>query len=506
MMRGIIFGDSLYEEPRTSIARTNGGHRIATLLRKQGIEVEVVDFFNSWTLEELKRLVDASALTFLGLSLGLGQLEQEKTNQIIAYAKQCNPNIKIIVGGAHALTEEFDGIDLYFRGFADGAVSDLVEYLKTGHYREEVTETTSFPRTKNIVNCNKHYAVFDLTNLRTEYSATDFLTSSENIGLETSRGCIFKCKFCNFPLIGKKKNDYIRSKDDLKEEIIHNYNTWGITNYSVTDDTFNDNELKVDILYEISQEVEFDLSFMGYIRVDLLRARPGSLDKLVKAGFKGMHFGIETLTPETSKTIGKGFSGEPLKDYLREIKHSYPNLNITGSFIIGLPNESLEQATDNIRSVVEERLIDSVPLFPLTIPKKSDTNADLSDFSLSWEKHGYEEITINQAKQLVERPEYSLFRGLDLEVQGATEVLWKNSHMNIFDAALAAEKLKQEIHAVTNISGWHCFAASCTESNIDQRLGFKRPEWDWNTLKTNTLKFTEEYKRKKILAIETLWS
>lgn len=498
MMKGLIFGDSLYEVPRTSIARTSGGHRIATLLRKQGVDVEVVDFFNSWSLDELKKIVDSCSLDFIGFSLGLGKLDYEKTNQLITYTKECNKDIKVIVGGAHSLDEGFDGIDLYFKGFAEEAIPDLIEYFETGIYRPDKIETIMFPTTKHVINCNKHYPAIDLTKLRNEYTDNDFLSSRENLGLEVSRGCIFKCKFCSFALIGKNKNDYIRDKEDIKQEIIDNYNKWGITNYSITDDTFNDNEIKVDYLYEISQEVDFDLSFMAYIRVDLLRAKPGSLDKMMKAGFKGMHFGIETLSLETSKSIGKGFTGEPLKAYLREIKDKYPNLNITSSFIIGLPNESYEQAAANIHEIVAEKLVDSAPLYPLGIPKKAEMHTDLSEFSLTWDKHGYEELTVEEATKLLELPKYSMFKGIDLEVRSFSEVIWKNSHMNVFDAWLYTSKLKQEIHSSTNISGWHCFAASSDDITVDQRLGYTRLEWDWNSVKQSTEEFVQNYKRNKM--------
>jgi radical SAM superfamily enzyme YgiQ (UPF0313 family) len=168
---------------------------------------------------------------------------------------------------------------------------------------------------KKVVDCTHYYSKFDLSNLRTNYTANDFLSPHENLTLETSRGCIFRCKFCNFPLIGKNKNDYIRTKEDLKQEIIYNYETYGISQYSITDDTFNDNEIKIDNLYEISQEIDFELKFMCYARIDLLHARPGSLDKMMKFGVRGMFLGIESLNPETSKLIGKGFTGEKLINY-----------------------------------------------------------------------------------------------------------------------------------------------------------------------------------------------
>jgi histone acetyltransferase (RNA polymerase elongator complex component) len=237
---------------------------------------------------------------------------------------------------------------------------------------------------------------------------------------------------------------------------------------------------------------------MAYIRVDLLRAKPGSLDKMMKAGFKGMHFGIESLSLETSKSIGKGFTGEPLKAYLREIKNKYPKLNITSSFIIGLPNESYEQAAANIREVVAEKLVDSAPLYPLGIPKKAEMHTDLSEFSLTWDKHGYEELTVEEAEKLLELHKYSMFKGINLEVRSFSEVIWKNAHMNVFDAWLYTSKLKQEVHSSTNISGWHCFAASSDDTTVDQRLNYTRPEWDWNSVKQSTEEFVQNYKRNKM--------
>lgn len=500
MMRGIIIGDSLYEEPRTSIARTTGAHRIATLLRKEGIVVDVLDFFNSWTPEELNKILNAHPINFLGLSLGLGKLNTEKTNYFICKAREFNPDIKVIVGGGQALTDTFDGIDLYFRGFADGAISDIVEYLKTGYYNTQALAKVSVHETRTVVDCNKHYMTFDLSNLKTEYIDTDFLHHDENLGLETSRGCIFKCKFCNFALIGKKKNDYIRSKEDIKSELIENHARWGIKKYSITDDTFNDNEIKVDMLYEISQEVDFELSFMCYARADLLHARPGSLDKMVKAGVKGMHFGIETLSLESSKLIGKGFSGEPLKNYLREIKKTYPDLHLTGSFIIGLPKETIEESERNIHQMLDENLLDATPIFQLAIPKNSGAFSDLSEFSLTWDKHGYEELSEEELKDLLTLPKYKLFKDMNIERVRKEEILWKNSYMNILDAALAAGRIKKK---ADTLSGWHRFALGISaNSSLDKLLKLKKKEeWDWNSIKQSTINFIEDYKNKKILTI-----
>ena len=59
------------------------------------------------------------------------------------------------------------------------------------------------------------------------------------LSFETSRGCRFKCSYCNFPILGVK-DDYTRDADDFDTNLRRNYDDWGVTEYIITDDTFND--------------------------------------------------------------------------------------------------------------------------------------------------------------------------------------------------------------------------------------------------------------------------
>jgi radical SAM superfamily enzyme len=498
MMRGIIVGDNFYDEPRVAIIRTNGAHRVAGLMRSQGLEVEVLDFFNSWESAELEQVLKAYCPDFIGLSFGLGQLNDAQVNSFISLAKEVNPNIKIIAGGNQVLCNHIKNIDLNFKGFADGAIDDIVEYLKTGVYpNEALVKDLDLGLPKKVVDCTHYYSKFDLSNLRTNYTANDFLSPHENLTLETSRGCIFRCKFCNFPLIGKNKNDYIRTKEDLKQEIIYNYETYGISQYSITDDTFNDNEIKIDNLYEISQEIDFELKFMCYARIDLLHARPSSLDKMVKFGVKGMFLGIESLNTETSKLIGKGFAGEKLINYLREVKQKYPKLHFIGSYIIGLPKETLEQARHNINFAIDEGLIDNSPMYALHITK--DTGGiDTSIFSKEWDQYGYEEMSLAEVNELLTQPKYSALKKVDYETFGKHNVIWKNEHMNYLDAQIGALQIRADIEPKTGLGGWNCFAAAYTKIPVEELLQLKRTEWDWEYVKKAAVDFVEDYKRKKI--------
>lgn len=504
VLRGIILGDNFYENPRTAIGRANGAHRIATILRNKNIYTEVIDFFNSWTTDELKDFLNKfGKLDFVGLSIGLGVLDQDKVNWFLDFVKFNYPDSKIVAGGSRVLEKNYQNVDLFFRGFAEGAISEIINFLSIGKKNPFIVEKIKTHDIKEVIDCNKHFPNFHLSCLITKYKKTDFISKNETLTLEFSRGCIFKCSFCNFPLTGKNKNDYIRDKEDIKSEIIYNYNTYGTTRYLITDDTFNDNEIKVDILYEISKEIDFELYFVCYARVDLLYHKKGTLDKLYKSGVRGMFFGLESLTPDTSKIIHKGFTGDKLKNYLLEIKSNYPNLHITTSLIIGLPNETYSMVKDNVEWLLDNKISNSIPIYPLNIAVDNKINY-ISPFSKDYKQYGYEILTKDEVNFLLANNQdfikYSRFIKDGLLNH---EYPWKNSFMNFLDAKNYTENLLKSIKNRTTVSGWFGFAQGFDiESNniLLNNLFILKENFNWESQIKNTNKFVKNYINNKINA------
>jgi radical SAM superfamily enzyme len=503
---GIIFGDSFYnrESPRVAIGRSTGAHRVATVMRKHNVDVEVVDFFNSWNEDELISLITKfSKLDFIGFSLSLVGLNPQKVNMIIIKAKELYPNITVIAGGFSVMDNYFEGIDLFFKGFTEGAIEEIIQYIHTGKFNPFLIETIKTSRDiKKVVNCTHHYEKFDLALLNTEYTNRDFIQPNEALTIEFSRGCIFKCKFCSFPLVGKNKNDYIREKEDIKQEFIRNYKLWGTTRYILTDDTFNDNEIKINMLYEIANELNFELALTGYVRIDLVWAYKGSLDKLVKSGFKGFLCGIETLNERTSKSINKGFTGDRLKNYLIEIKKQYPELHITGGFIIGLPYESIEVFNNNIQWALKEKAIDSFHFNPLGISKDNGVIA-MSPFSLEWQNYGYELMTADEINDKLNCIDKTNLRKRPTYGRGSTGgpddqyLLWKNEHMDFFDALGYATEWIDTLFKIHPNSAVLTFGRSFNKDSIYDELNVVKNENDEKQIK-DAADFVNSYKSKKL--------
>ena len=92
---------------------------------------------------------------------------------------------------------------------------------------------------------SKEYEEPRMDNIRTHWWREDFnVLPGESLPIEMARGCIFKCKFCNYPLIGKRKGTYIRDMNEIRDELIETWETKQVDTFYITDDTFNDDNDK----------------------------------------------------------------------------------------------------------------------------------------------------------------------------------------------------------------------------------------------------------------------
>lgn len=522
-MIGILFGENYYYHgmARTAIGRTTGIHRVATQMRKRNAYVEVVDFFNSWSDDELVQYLNKlPRIDFIGFGLNPSPLIMEKVNLVVSKTKEINPSVKILVGGSDLSDSTIEGADLYFKGFAEGAMDDIMQFVRTGKFNPFIIDTTITPAgaTRKIIDCMKHYPSYDLNMLSNEYIDTDFIQRNETLPLEIGRGCIFKCKFCTFLLTGKNKNDYIREKESVKQELISNYTKWGVTRYQVTDDTYNDNQIKVDLLAEIAEEIDFKLDLVMYARADLLRAFPGSAEKLIKAGVKGVYFGIESLNEQSSKAIGKGISGDRLKEYLVTLKKNNPQLHITCSFITGLPYESIETFNENLEWALASGVVDSWVFNPLGIVIANDATG-VAPFTYEYKDYGYVEMTQEEYDEKVKANTVENPAPMDINdlpsilrrhridkivtsegkpIQTSYRLIWKNEHMDFLDSVLLSERWQARVRPYATAAGFNIFAQSFNKDELDLVNAPKMPHINWGKQIADTLEFINNYKRNKL--------
>jgi len=388
--------------------RAIGPYQLASFLRQHNISVQVIDFTDYFSTNELINYIDkfvGNNTKIIGVSSTFYQrLTKDKTSKnenswvlgqtgilpnniqdVLRYIKESYPNIKLAIGGGNSCYFEGDQtFDIVVHGYAEEV---FLKYLKG--------KKNLYPKIGKTEIINGDVEKFEIEHLRHSWSENDLILPNETLPIEISRGCIFKCKFCNYPLNGKKKFDYLRSADLIADELVENYEKYGTTNYLFADDTFNDSTYKLEQLHKKITQLPFKVNFTTYLRLDLLNAHREQLPLLKELGLKSAFFGIETLHDKTAKFIGKGMPSSKVKDFLLELKNDIwkDEISMLCTFIVGLPFETIE-ITDQSFEWVKSAGLNSAwgPLFI------NVNHRYRSELSLNYEKYGYKITDVEKGR------------------------------------------------------------------------------------------------------------
>ena len=396
----------------TSVRRSPGAHRIATHLREQGYDVEVVDFWPDWTRIQLLKFFhqrvreDTLAVGVSGMfslnslnTAGKDWQSRHKYQYLIKTMdtlREFYPQLKF-VGGAQNLSAILDyTLDYYVYGFGENAIVELLKYFKRELNTVNIEERIIDGRKIKVVNCQKHHPAAPMHDARVKYEERDYIQPQEVLTIELARGCKFKCKFCSFPILGVK-GDYSRSAESLREELLDNYNRWGTTTYAVSDETVNDSPEKLAKCADVIRNLPFQVHLTGYVRADLLVNRPETWQDIYDMGLRSHYYGIESLHQPAGKIVGKGINVEKLKEGLIKVRDWFTDTEqgrgqyrATISLILGLPEETKETFLDGIewlRTNLPTHSFNACPLF-IAGPALRSTIQTPSIFDMTWDQEG----------------------------------------------------------------------------------------------------------------------
>lgn len=389
MKHCIIFNDNQEIKRRTS-----GAYRFANLLESRGWVCTVVDWWSSWSERELEQyldlIVDQDTVMF---AISYTWSEPIQTHNFVAKLKQRYPGRKFIAGGQQFFQHDI-GVDASLYGYSELAVDDTLAWLFDGADLPKGAVQPPELGNSILVDCNKNYAAYGLREYSIHYRPDDFLQPFELLTVELSRGCKFKCKYCNYAFLGIRE-DTSTQKEVLRKEFEENYRRWGITNYIIADDTFNDRTSKLEMLAEIVESLDFEMNFASFIRIDLVAANPKQMELLSRARVWNHFYGVETFHPGAGKAVGKGMAPDRIKQALLDMRsHMQQTLGLyrgTLGMIAGLPGETPESWQESELWLRENFADQSWEWWPLEISTEQNVGT-ISDFSRDWAKHGYSEL------------------------------------------------------------------------------------------------------------------
>lgn len=315
---------------------------LSQYLLDHGYDHDFVDMNLLKSYAEFKKQTRSYVPDIIGITMVTpGYLKGYK---LIKRIKKDFPKCKIIVGGPHVglvltnLFKECPEIDV---GFVSEAEESLVEYLNNSCNPEKVNGVL-YKKGKKVI-FNEPVLEPEISKfLFPKYEKFD-LSRYSGIGLYTSRGCPFRCIFCNVESY-RRKAVRVRSAKSVLEEIDYWYKT-GQRLFPIEDDNFTFNRQRtIDLCKAIKKRKYQSISFsLGQgVRAD--RVDKPLLKKLYNTGFKYITIPAEAGNDRSLLSLRKG---ETFKQVESAIKNACEiGYEVRVLFVIGSPGETWKDIED----------------------------------------------------------------------------------------------------------------------------------------------------------------
>jgi radical SAM superfamily enzyme YgiQ (UPF0313 family) len=155
--------------------------------------------------------------------------------------------------------------------------------------------------------------------------------------VSASRGCPFKCTYCQWPNVINNGKYRARSAEMVVDEIQQMKNILGDNLRSILfdDDTWNLGHNRISKICDGLKNFNMPWTMMG--RIDT--SKPELYDKMVDSGCVGMRFGIETFNQELSDNVKKHMNTKTAYDNLKYLVTRFSNMEFHFTTMKNFPGE-----------------------------------------------------------------------------------------------------------------------------------------------------------------------
>lgn len=328
---------------------------VAAILEKAGVEVQVLDMDAEGLTyrQALDRLASFSP-DLLGFTVSTYSF-----HPLLRWIKKFKQDtgLPVVVGGLHVelYAEEImthPEIDYMVIGEGEVPLPEFVRAFQNGRKFDGIKSIGYREKGKVIVDKTVRVVrdvdslPFPSLHLIKNELYFNILTRRRNFtAMLSSRGCPYRCSFCN-----QNKSPYrLRSPQNFVDEIKENYQKYGIKEFDVYDSTFTASKKRVIDICEMINKEKLDVGWTIRSRVDSVNEKV--LDALKSAGCHTIMYGVESSSPEILKRMRKDISLDQIRKTI-----AYTNkigIETLGFFMLGYPGETNETMEDTIRFSLE---------------------------------------------------------------------------------------------------------------------------------------------------------
>ena len=323
------------------------------LLEDPKFTVRVIDSqVEELSYKKLEKRIREADFNFVGITaMTFTMIDVIETVNLV---KRINPGCRVVIGGPHVSiypreTIALEGVDIAVTGEGETVFPQILENYPDlsgvrGILYKDPSGTIHQTGPAEMIPEEKLNALpFPARHLTPYRKYSSLLAKRTPITtIFTSRGCPYRCTFCNRPLLGKTFRAL--SPEKVVAEI-EDCLRLGIHEFLVYDDTFTVRRERVMAICNLIIEKKLDVGFDIRTRIDIVDEE--MLILLKKAGCRGIHYGIEGGTAKILKVLKKEIDLEKAVEIIKLTKKH--KIQTLAYFMIGSPTETVEDIHDTFR-------------------------------------------------------------------------------------------------------------------------------------------------------------
>ncbi len=322
---------------------------LSSCLKTHKFQVELVDFRDLEGWHEFEEIINKTEADVAMLTAATMLFPRVK--KIAGIIKNLRPDIKTVIGGVHVSLRPQDGLDFphfdhVVKGEGEAASLNIGYAMERGEaiprlIRGDIPTLGDLPFPDRSLFKRKEDPGF-------------FFMERPHATLITSRGCPYKCSFCQ-PATNDVFGGKVRQRpvDDVMEELtlLHGADMKSIR---FLDDLFMINQYWIQEFIDKYRAKNFKFQLICQARSDIIVKRENLVRQLKEIGMDVIHIGFESASDRVLDFLHKDNTEAKNTDALRICNE----LGITPfvNFIFGSPGETVEDMQKTIDALNEHRI------------------------------------------------------------------------------------------------------------------------------------------------------
>lgn len=399
---------------------------VAAVFREAGAEVTILDYIvEGYSKESLARKLDEFQPDAVGISSVT--MNFKTAARIIQDVKAYNPNLITLFGGPHvtfdapATLKRYPEVDIIALGESELTIRELVPVLKDRSKWKDV-EGIAFMENGTLVNNGRRKFIKELDTIplpaRDLLPVSRYLALGFPVSIITSRGCPYRCIFCQGTrMVGHK----IRYRETMAiADEIERILALGFPRINIADDFFTSSRKQVKLLCDEIKRRNLKFGWSAFARVNSVSHE--LLETMMDAGCDAISFGIESGNQEMLDLVEKHIKLDQVRKAVKICKEV--GMYVFASFIVGLPGESqetMQETNDFARELGIDFGYHFLAPLPGTPVRDEVQNYDVNILSTDWDEYDANRAIVSTSKLSAE--EMNRFVG---EFESACNTAWND--------------------------------------------------------------------------------